>query len=111
MTGIGIDIVEIDRFTVALKEKKQKFLLNTFSKIERSYCLGYKDPAPHFAGTFAAKEAALKASDPASRLLTEFEIRRTKTGKPEVWLDRKKSNLLVSISHTQTTACAIVLRL
>jgi len=68
----------------------------------------YKDPAPHFAGTFAAKEATRKATAKYPRF-SDVEVRRTKQGKPEIWVCGKRSrSLLVSITHTKTIACAIV---
>jgi holo-[acyl-carrier protein] synthase len=36
-------------------------LLRLFTAEEREYCLQKRDPAPHFAARFAAKEAFLKA--------------------------------------------------
>ena len=61
ISGIGIDIIEISRFRLVVRKGKNRFLENTFSEAERTYCFSYRDPAPHFAGTFAAKEAVEKA--------------------------------------------------
>lgn len=104
---IGIDMVSIARMRAIVKEEKTQFLTNTFSPLEREYCFLYSDPAPHLAGTFAAKEAVRKAS--TIRLpFNEIEIRRTKEGKPEVWLQNKRADSLhISITHTDTDACAI----
>ena|SRR3989344_2789434 len=108
--GIGIDSIEIRRLRTILRKKEDRFILNTFTKIERDYCFSYSDPAPHFAGTFAAKEAVQKASDDP-RSLQKIEIRRKKNGKPEVWLNKKRSkSFLVSITHNESIASAIALR-
>ena len=57
MANVGVDIIEIKRFTPFKKDKNSRFLLNNFTSKERAYCFSYKDPLPHLAGTFAAKEA------------------------------------------------------
>ena len=108
--GIGIDSIEIRRLRTILRKKEDRFILNTFTKIEREYCFSYRDAAPHFAGTFAAKEAVQKAADDP-RPLQKIEIRRKKNGKPEVWLNKKRSkSFLVSITHNESIASAIALR-
>src|SRR5882762_7842917 len=99
--GLGMDVTEISRFRSVLSEDRQKFIMNTFTQAEQKYCLSHKDPAPHFAGMFAAKEAARKASGELLSPLSAVEIRHEKDGKPEVWIKGKRSlSLFVSISHT-----------
>ncbi len=109
MEGIGIDVAEIGRFRSLIKQKKQHLLDKMFSNIEREYCFSFKDAAPHLAGTFAAKEAVIKAGGSPS--LTAVEIRRGKDGRPEVWCGgRKSKSLIISISHSSEIACAIALQ-
>ena len=107
--GIGVDIIEIQRFRSLLKRKKNPFFERVFSKIEIEYCMSYNDPAVRFAGTFAAKEAVQKTLDKAVGL-EEIEIRRDGKGKPHAWLKGRRSRVLISISHSQETACAIAIR-
>lgn len=108
--GIGIDIAEIDRFRTVIKEKKDHFLENTFSITEQAYCFSYRDPAPHFAGMFAAKEATRKATGDISESILAVEVRHTKTGKPEIWVKGKRTkSILVSITHSQSIACAVAI--
>ncbi len=107
--GVGVDMVAISRMRRVVREKRERFLANTFSPLERAYCFSHKDPAPHFAGTFAAKEAVRKATShyPA---FAELEVRRRKDGRPEIWArGRRVSSILISITHTDTIACAIAL--
>ena len=105
---IGIDIVEISRFREILRQKNQKFLEATFSVYEREYCLSHKDAAPHFAGIFAAKEAVRKATGDLLYPLALTEVRHAKSGKPELWVSGKRTHaVLVSISHSKNTACAM----
>ena len=111
MEGIGIDVAEIGRFRSLIKQKKQHLLDKMFSNIEREYCFSFKDAAPHLAGTFAAKEAVVKAQGEHTFPLLSIEIRRQKSGKPEVWYGgRKSKSLLISISHSSEIACAIALQ-
>jgi holo-[acyl-carrier protein] synthase len=110
--SIGVDLAEIDRFKRFKKStaRTNSFIQKTFSKEEQAYCFSYRDPAPHLAGTFAVKEAVQKASGNFLIPLPYVEVRRAKTGKPELWLkNRRARSFTISISHSQTTACAVVL--
>ena len=109
--GIGVDIAEVGRFRTLVKQKKPYKLDKMFNRAEKEYCFSYRDPAPHFAGTFAAKEAVLKAQGDRSVPFDVIEIRRQREGKPDVWIRGRRSQVfLVSISHTRSLACAIALR-
>ena len=59
--GIGVDIVEIERFNGVMERLKERFILRLFTTDEQQYCKGHRDPVPHFAARFAAKEAVFKA--------------------------------------------------
>ena len=111
VSGIGVDIAEVGRFRTLVEQKKMHLLGKMFSKAERKYCFSYADAAPHFAGTFAAKEAVRKAQGNFSMPSVSLEIRRHKSGKPELWIRGRRSlSVLISISHTRTTACAVALK-
>lgn len=58
--GIGIDIVEVRRISRAL-QGGDKMANRVFTEDELEYCRARKNQFQHFAGRFAAKEAALKA--------------------------------------------------
>lgn len=109
--GIGTDIIEIDRIRKSIEKHGSHFLDRLFSKKEQDYCHKYKDPAPHFAGRFAAKEAISKAL--GTGFSSEFsfldiEIINDATGKPIVTLS-KKGKIHVSISHCNSFATATAL--
>ncbi len=59
--GIGTDIVEINRIKKAVHKWGKRFLHRIYTDNELSYCYLKKNPFPHLAGRFAAKEAAIKA--------------------------------------------------
>lgn len=111
ISGIGIDIVEISKFRDLKRSKNKRFFANIYNDSELDYCFSYKDPAPHLAGIFAAKEAVKKASGIFSLSLKEIEINRKETGQPVVLLNGKPTqSFLISISHSDTSACAIALK-
>ncbi|MDO8743463.1 MAG: 4'-phosphopantetheinyl transferase superfamily protein [Candidatus Azambacteria bacterium] len=109
--GLGIDILEIKRFNSFGKSRNSRFLLNNYSKKEIDYCFSFKKPVPHLAGTFAAKEAVFKALGQSNILLSLVEIRRNKSGQPEVWIkNRRQKSILISISHAAKIAAAIAIK-
>src|SRR3990170_1257009 len=59
--GIGIDATEIPRIEQALERFGDRFAQRVFTATEIEYCRRRRRSAPHFAGRFAAKEAAMKA--------------------------------------------------
>ncbi len=60
IVGIGTDLSRCERFRKFL-EPKNKVLERIFSDEELLYALQKRDPVPHLAARFAAKEAFLKA--------------------------------------------------
>jgi holo-[acyl-carrier protein] synthase len=61
IVGVGIDLVQIERFRRVLERHGERFLKRVFTDRERDDCLSRADPARHLAARFAAKEAVLKA--------------------------------------------------
>ena len=61
IVGIGIDIVEIERLRAVLERQKDRFLRRVFTTGEQEYCSNHRDPVPHYAVRFAAKEGLFKA--------------------------------------------------
>ena len=59
--GIGIDVCKVDRIAESLKRFGERMERRLFTPEELAYCRGFKDPLPHLAARFAAKEAASKA--------------------------------------------------
>ena len=56
-----MDATEIDRIDAAIARYGDRFLRRVFTDGEIAYATRRRNPAPHFAGRFAAKEAAMKA--------------------------------------------------
>ena len=59
--GIGIDVVQVDRIKGSIERFGARFEARVFTADELAYCKRHKDPLPHLAARFAAKEAAFKA--------------------------------------------------
>ena len=59
--GLGIDATDIPRIAAALERYGERFMNRVFTDGEIAYCRRRRQPAIHFAGRFAAKEAAMKA--------------------------------------------------
>jgi len=119
----GIDLVHVPRIREIMLARP-RFVEEVFTRAEREYCLARRDPYPHFAGRFAAKEACLKAlgtglfGSGIDGALGEIEVISEKSGKPKLQLTgwtagisrRKKiSQFSVSISHSADYAVASVI--
>jgi holo-[acyl-carrier protein] synthase len=59
--GIGLDATDIPRVEKAIARYGDRFVHRIFTEAEIAYCSAKHRPAPHYAGRFAAKEAAMKA--------------------------------------------------
>ncbi len=59
--GLGNDIVKIARIEQMIEKYGDHFLKKIFSEKERLYCLEKANPAIHFSGRWAVKEAFYKA--------------------------------------------------
>ncbi|MDN3507838.1 MAG: holo-ACP synthase, partial [Simkaniaceae bacterium] len=61
ITGVGVDLIEIERIRHSIDSYGDAFLNKLFTKNEMVGFEKYKDPAPHISGRFAAKEAVAKS--------------------------------------------------
>lgn len=59
--GIGIDVCKVERISESLQRFGERMERRLFTPDELAYCRGFKDPMPHLAARFAAKEATSKA--------------------------------------------------
>lgn len=107
---IGIDVVDVERIRGVL-ERAPRLTQRVFTLAERDYCDGMADPAVHYAGTYAAKEAVAKALSvgffaPWAR---RIRITRGPGGAPAVIVTDRKVEVAVSISHDGPVAIAVAL--
>jgi holo-[acyl-carrier protein] synthase len=112
---VGIDVVEIERVRAALERHGARFAERCFTPKERDYCDAKPNPAQHYAGRFAAKEAVGKALGTGVHFTwREIEIRGP--GKPRVVLsgatagrarELAAEEIELSITHSRTLAAAV----
>ena len=103
---IGIDIEEIDRIQRAHKKWGERFLERVYTKKEVEYCFIKQNPYPSLCGRFCAKEAVIKVTSD-SLSFKEIEIINDKKGKPVVFINGKKSDIKISLSHSKKYAAAV----
>ena len=106
--GIGIDIIEIQKFKKTPYNNHKSFYKKIFTASEINYCLKFKDPYEHFAGKFAVKEALVKSISKKVKLI-HIETSHSKSS-PTVSIDSNiQYTFLVSISHEANLAVAVVI--
>ena len=74
----------------------ERFLRRVFTDGEIAYCRARRDPVPHFAARFAAKEAALKALGTGLSLgvkWRELEVRRERGQAPSLVLSGRSQEI------------------
>lgn len=120
ITGLGIDLIEVERVAVKIS-KETGFRELVFSKKEIDYCEKRTNKFEHYAVRFAAKEAFFKAIGTGWRKGTAFneiEITNNEDGKPEISFlgktaasiaEMKLGKMSVSLSHLKTMASALVI--
>lgn len=106
---IGVDVVDVARFATVL-ERSPRLTERFFTDAERAHCAAARDAVVRFAGTFAAKEAVMKALDltPAAAWARRIHIVRAASGRPSATVDGFPP-VPVSISHDGGVAMAVAL--
>lgn len=120
--GIGLDATDIDRIAQAIRRFGDRFLQRIFTPGEIAYATRRRNPAPHFAARFAAKEAAMKALGTGhSRgvIWRDIEVFRA-GGPPQLRFHggagrrfdaMRGTGSLLTITHSETLALAHVVLL
>jgi holo-[acyl-carrier protein] synthase len=121
VVGVGIDVVEVDRFRTVLG-RRPGIAARLFSDDERAYATRRRDPSEPLAARFAAKEAVLKAMGAGlwQVPLRGIEVLRGEGGDPTVRLTGRAAELAtrlgitswrLSLAHTSRSAHAVALAL
>lgn len=117
LCGIGVDIVDVPRMRRVLQRWGVRFQGKVFTEGEQRYAAGRQHADQILAARFAAKEAFAKATGEGWGIQfrwREVEVVNDDTGRPRLVLhggtkerygDR---HLLLSLSHTEQQAIAIV---
>ncbi|HEY2333967.1 MAG TPA: holo-ACP synthase [Solirubrobacterales bacterium] len=113
-SGVGIDLLEIDRLERAL-ERHPRLAERVFTEAERDYAAARARPARHLAARFAAKEAVVKALGLSGGFgLGEVEVIAGEP--PTVRLTGRAAEAAegeqvdVSLTHSRDFAAAVALR-
>jgi len=116
--GIGVDLALIPRLRDVVERWDERFLRRVFTDEEIAYCRRRRDPIPHFAARFAAKEATLKALGTGLRMgvkWREMEVRRERGEAPTMVLSGRcraialakgAGHVLLSLTHDGDYAMA-----
>lgn len=117
----GIDLVDIEKFTTFYSRTDETQLLDIFTHDELTYSRDKHDFIQSLAGCFAAKEACMKLfpSETALKELDfiDIELGHDYYGAPIIKFTDKLKELMqkyqyqqisISLSHTETNACAVV---
>lgn len=116
--GIGVDLVELQRFDKILQKHDSTFIKRIFTTNEITYCEKHASPLKHYAARFCAKEAVSKALGTGigkNLGFLDIQITSQENKKPSIILLGKAkkhfSNPVfdVSLSHTDTLATAFVI--
>lgn len=108
---IGIDIISIERFA-KIDRNDYAHWSKFFTKDEWEHCFAKPNPAQSLAGTYAAKEAVMKAvGKEVMERVDRIEVCHSEDGKPTVKVDTKvRPDIHISISHTSDTAAAAAIK-
>jgi len=118
ITGLGVDLVSIPRMRTTIERWQDRFVERVFTETEIAYCRARRDPTPHFAARFAAKEAGFKALGTGLTMgvhWRELEVRREREEAPtlvlsgrarEIGLGKGGSRMLLSLPHDGDYALA-----
>ncbi len=112
---MGIDMLEIERLERALR-RRPRLAERLFTEAERAYATGRARRAQHLAARFCAKEAVAKALALEAWSHRDVEVVATGTA-PAVRLGGAAAaraaelgaEVVVSLTHTRTTAAAVAI--
>jgi holo-[acyl-carrier protein] synthase len=113
VSGVGIDLLEIERLERALA-RRPRLAERVFTDAERAYAAARARPAQHLAARFCAKEAVAKALGMTAWSWRDVEVVATAAA-PQLRLSggiaARAAELgvtaSVSLSHTDSTAAAV----
>jgi holo-[acyl-carrier protein] synthase len=117
MSGVGVDLIEIERLEQALA-RRPRLAGRLFTDRELSDARERRRPGRHLAARFAAKEAAIKALG-AAVPPREVEVQGGRDAAPRLRLhgraaalaEEQGMELRVSLTHSREMAAAVVLAL
>lgn len=117
--GIGVDLVDIERFRRSL-ERTPTMRTRLFTDVELAYVAPKADPIPSLAARFAAREAVMKSLGVGLGAFGFHEawVERAESGQPSLALIGRAAELAteagviawhLSLTHSDSTAAAYVI--
>jgi holo-[acyl-carrier protein] synthase len=112
IAGIGIDLIEIERFESAL-ERTPRLADRLFTAGEREYAQSRAEPGQHLAARFCAKEAVAKALGLGGWSFTDVEVAAgvpptvRLRGRAKRRADELGVRVQVSLTHDRVAAAAV----
>jgi holo-[acyl-carrier protein] synthase len=112
VAGIGIDLIEIERFERAL-ERTPRLADRLFTAEEREYALSRARPEQHRAARFCAKEAVAKALGLGGWSFADVEVAAGVPptvrlgGRAKERADELGVRVQVSLTHDRVAAAAV----
>ena len=117
--GIGVDVVEIERFRRSL-ERTPTMRERLFTPVELAYVAPKSDPVPSLAARFAAREAVMKSLGLGLGAFGFHEVwvERAESGAPSLAFAGRAAELAVlagisrwhlSLTHSDLVAVAYVI--
>lgn len=121
MISLGTDVVDLDRFRLAV-QRTPGIIDRVFTDGERAYALRKRDPTERLAARFAVKEATMKALGVGlgAYKFHDVEVVKARSGEPSLRLQGAAADLAagrgigawkVSITHSDLIALAVVIGL
>lgn len=118
MIGIGVDVVEIERFRRSL-ERTPTMRERLFTEVELAYVAPKSDPVPSLAARFAAREAVMKSLGLGLGAFGFHEVwvERADSGAPSLAITGRAAVLAdaagvtrwhISLTHSDLVAVAYV---
>ncbi len=119
MIGIGVDLVDIERFRRSL-ERTPSMRARLFTAVELAYVAPKIDPVPSLAARFAAREAVMKSLGVGLGAFGFHDVwvERAASGAPWLAFEGRAAELAaaagvtrwhVSLTHSASTAAAYVI--
>ena len=119
IVGIGIDLVDIERFRTSL-ERTPTMRTRLFTEVELAYVAPKTDPVPSLAARFAAREAVMKSLGLGLGAFGFHEVwvDRAASGEPSLAITGRALDLAaeagverwhLSLTHSASTAGAYVI--
>lgn len=116
---VGLDICSVQRIRRLCEKHQERFTQRVFTDREADFARRMRDPYPHLAARWAAKEAVFKVLGriPGFRF-TDVEVLRDERGQPHLelsgatWTEAKRRGLIqwhITITHEEDLAACVVL--